>query len=341
MLGLVPGGFLKKVQEDTSPVLGGDLDGGGHDITNLGAGACSSLAVNTSTLAANLTGYEGKVGIRTVTALSRFDVNFDEIPADIRGRGNLQEFYGHANYLKGNVMLVARGTKASPTVVGVGDLGGALNALFYDGSKWRLGGSVFSVVSAVSANNNVATELHFYTGTVSGDATTGASTGLTKQMILNKTGDLIIGDTVLSNPGGWGRVVQAADNASAAFSVHDKSGGKQFDYGVSGTKLYLAFDADASAHRMVIDTNGYGGFGTINPIAQWHVDQASAAGAIPVLLLDQADVDHTFIDFVGAYAVDGSRSISMDTTEDSAKYCAFKIEINGITKWIRVYDDHS
>lgn len=64
-------------------------------------------------------------------------------------------------------------------------------------------------------------------------------------------------------------------------------------------------------------------------------------GATPVLKLEQLDVDDTFINFQGTTASDDSKSISTDTTTDSAKYGAIKIEINGTTKWIRIYDTHS
>ena len=71
------------------------------------------------------------------------------------------------------------------------------------------------------------------------------------------------------------------------------------------------------------------------------VEQDNASGAIPVLRLSQTDIDDSFVNYVGTSAADGSRSISSDTTEDSAKFGAIRIEINGVTKWIRIYDDES
>jgi len=97
----------------------------------------------------------------------------------------------------------------------------------------------------------------------------------------------------------------------------------------------------ASTDRMVVLDNGDVGIGTNAPTAALHIDQESSSGAVPVLKLDQADIDDTFIDFIGTSAADGSRSISSDTTTDSAKFGAIAIEINGATKWIRIYDDHS
>jgi hypothetical protein len=81
--------------------------------------------------------------------------------------------------------------------------------------------------------------------------------------------------------------------------------------------------------------------GTTTLNAQFTVDQPSTSGAIPVMALDQGDIDDTFINFIGTSAADGSRSISSDTSEDSAKFGAIRVEINGVTKWIRIYDDES
>lgn len=78
-----------------------------------------------------------------------------------------------------------------------------------------------------------------------------------------------------------------------------------------------------------------------NPVAQLDVTQDGSTSAIPVLALDQTDIDDSFINYIGTSASDGSRSISSDTTEDSAKFGAFRVEINGVTKWVRVYDNES
>lgn len=72
-----------------------------------------------------------------------------------------------------------------------------------------------------------------------------------------------------------------------------------------------------------------------------HVFQNVSDDAIPVLVLEQADIDDTFVNFIGTSAADGTRSISSDTTEDGAKFGAYRVEINGVVKWVRVYDDES
>lgn len=90
-----------------------------------------------------------------------------------------------------------------------------------------------------------------------------------------------------------------------------------------------------------IDALGNMAIGATSAAAQLHVDQSSLTGARPVLLLDQGDIDDTFINFIGTSAADGTRSISSDTTEDAAKFGAYRVEINGVLKWVRVYDDES
>lgn len=83
------------------------------------------------------------------------------------------------------------------------------------------------------------------------------------------------------------------------------------------------------------------GIGTASPGARLDVSQKDTSGATPVLELEQLDIDDTFVNIVGTSASDGTRSISSDTTEDAAKFGAFRVEINGTTKWVRVYDSES
>ncbi|KKN73785.1 hypothetical protein LCGC14_0397330 [marine sediment metagenome] len=71
------------------------------------------------------------------------------------------------------------------------------------------------------------------------------------------------------------------------------------------------------------------------------VSQRTTDSGLPVLILEQLDIDDTFTNFIGTSAADGSRSISSDTTEDSTKFGAVRVEINGTTKWVRIYDNES
>tara|TARA_Y100000310_G_C20557470_1_gene751314 strand:+ start:275 stop:676 length:402 start_codon:yes stop_codon:yes gene_type:complete len=96
-------------------------------------------------------------------------------------------------------------------------------------------------------------------------------------------------------------------------------------------------DGEGTDSALSLSTNRVG-IGTTSPTAKLHIDQASTSGAVPVLKLDQADIDDTFIDFIGTSAADSTRSISSSTATASSKFGAIAIEINGVKKWIRVYD---
>lgn len=95
-----------------------------------------------------------------------------------------------------------------------------------------------------------------------------------------------------------------------------------------------------------IDCEGRAAFGDggTNPdssVAQLIVNQHDSAAAIPVLALDQDDIDDAFINFIGTSATDGSRSLSSDTGETAAKTVAVRCEHNGTTFWLRGYAAHN
>ncbi|KKK93900.1 hypothetical protein LCGC14_2688250, partial [marine sediment metagenome] len=103
-----------------------------------------------------------------------------------------------------------------------------------------------------------------------------------------------------------------------------------YDYNVGGGS---DLSINESGGKVVIGASGRAG--------QLRVYQGGAGDAEPVLQLDQLDIDDVFINFVGTSAADGTRSISSDTTENSTKFGAVRIEINGVMKWIRIYDNES
>jgi len=105
------------------------------------------------------------------------------------------------------------------------------------------------------------------------------------------------------------------------------------DFRIEGDTDVNLFFVDAGNDRIGVRVS--------SPAGQYHIKQAGVSAAIPVQVLEQDDIDDTFINYIGTSASDGTRSISSDTTEDSAKFGAFRVEINGVTKWVRVYDDHS
>ena len=107
----------------------------------------------------------------------------------------------------------------------------------------------------------------------------------------------------------------------------------------TGTIIGIRQNGVAMENRFESNLNTFGRDAAAT--ATIHAIQDSTSGAKPVLRLQQDDIDDSFIDFVGTSAADGSRSISSDTTEDAAKFGAYRVEVNGATKWVRVYDDES
>jgi len=225
---------------------------------------------------------------------------------------------------------------------------GQANALFVQGSD---GFSGFNT-------NTPATQVEIIGGTLSigGAYLTDASnqtlaidagTGIVRcSSLLFSNGNSVAGaHTFASNlafdgtDGRWEYTVQSGNVYGQAIVFNGTDGSM-------GTYNTLAAGANGAAAglalRQYLTKEGRMGFGGVSSLAgQVHIDQASTTAAIPVLVLDQGDIDDTFINYIGTSAADGSRSISSDTTEDSAKAGAFRIEINGVVRWVRFYDDHS
>lgn len=333
MLQLIPGGFLKSVQEDRTPVLGGDLDGGGYDISNIGKGTFGDLVVDTDTLVVN--SVNKRVGIGTIVPSSRLHI-VDEVTATTRGlivqQSTTDTASAFINFLK------SRGTASSPTSVVKEDWIGLFFAKpsddsgFYNHASASFG---FKVTGDVSTGV-VPTSIILSTG--SNDS----STGGTERMRITHAGEVdIIGPTFpllrLNNPTSGGESGFRFKSFEGGNSLHSDI----FIDATGSETGRLGIRVPYTNERLTILQTGNVGIGLAVPTGQLHVEQTLAEGAKTVLRLDQGDEDETFIDFMGTSAADGSKSISSDTTEDSAKFGAFRVEINGDTKWIRIYDTHS
>ena len=116
--------------------------------------------------------------------------------------------------------------------------------------------------------------------------------------------------------------------------------GGTLTYNSSGADKDAQFYGDNDNNLIYLnagsDTVGIGDTGVT---AKLVIDQNDGSGAIPVIELDQGDADEPFVNFVGTSAADDSSSISSSTATDSAKFGAVMVKINGVEKWIRVYDD--
>jgi len=96
--------------------------------------------------------------------------------------------------------------------------------------------------------------------------------------------------------------------------------------------------------------SGNAGIGITAPTGKLHIDQFNAAGARPVLRLDQGDVDDSFIDFIGTSAADQTKSISTvngDGSVEGPKNFSssagwqfegmIRIEVNSTDYWVPYY----
>ncbi len=59
------------------------------------------------------------------------------------------------------------------------------------------------------------------------------------------------------------------------------------------------------------------------------------------LSLEQQDQDESFIEFTGLAVTGGTSSLDLDTGELGSVFCKAQVKVNGVTKWIRLYDDET
>lgn len=211
---------------------------------------------------------------------------------------------------------------------------------------------------AITGNLTVSTTLAVSTtSTLAGNTAIGTITGAAADGTLHvHTGTAgVVTAVAAAND----LIVENSDNAGISIlSPDDKFSSLYFGSPTDSLGLFIDWKFSTTAARMMTSTAGGTltlgsgnqvvaitidgsqkvGFGIALPTGKVHIDQADSSGAIPVLRLDQADIDDTFIDFIGTSAADSSRSISSSTAEAAAKFGAYRVEINGVTKWVRVYD---
>ena len=90
----------------------------------------------------------------------------------------------------------------------------------------------------------------------------------------------------------------------------------------------------SQSDNTLIVKGGYVGIGTTLPAGKVHIDQASTTAAIPVLVLDQADLSEEFIQFdttVGA-------GNPVDTAALGTYYGKARVSVNGTMKFVALYN---
>lgn len=137
--------------------------------------------------------------------------------------------------------------------------------------------------------------------------------------------------------GGNGQVMDAGIFFEAS---RLSAGNKAYTYAIdmSGIVGELGTaDIRMSDGSVLGNTSGNSGFGAVSsPTGKVHIDQASTTAAIPALKLDQGDVSEGFIDLVAASA--GSTTNPLTTwTTGGAINGFFRVEINGVSKWVPYY----
>lgn len=104
MLELTPGGFLKEIVEDTTPVLGGNLDGGGKNISNVGTGTFVNLIVNdtldTWHAVGRVEGVDGYVDLINDSRYNLFSFLITHKASPDAGRGVFGSFIAGENYTR-------------------------------------------------------------------------------------------------------------------------------------------------------------------------------------------------------------------------------------------------
>lgn len=129
--------------------------------------------------------------------------------------------------------------------------------------------------------------------------------------------------------------VLAFEVANSGIMTFNQNGNAAFDVIFEGDVDPVLLSTDAGLDRV--------GVGVVMEAhaGKFHVRQPVTDAAIPVVVMEQLDIDDTFINFIGTSAADGTRSISSDTTEDSAKVGAVRVEFNGALAWMRLFATES
>ena len=113
--------------------------------------------------------------------------------------------------------------------------------------------------------------------------------------------------------------------------------GGSFIFNNSQDDKDFRIESDGDANNFVSDGGtDRVGIGVLAPAAKLEINQNSASGAVPCLLLDQDDEDKPFIKFDGTSASDQSTNVTTDTSVGSLTKHVL-VDVGGTNYWIACY----
>ncbi len=113
-----------------------------------------------------------------------------------------------------------------------------------------------------------------------------------------------------------------------------------YKYNGSGARVALAAGelvaqfTNAGTPVITVQGNGSTGIGVTPPTGRLHADQESTTAAIPVLVLDQADLSEEFIEFDSTVGAGNA----LDTAALGTYYGKARVSVNGTFKFIALYN---
>ena len=194
-------GVLHSVTDTSSTAsinkIGMDIESTGtwNGTSAVNTGLVVNATGGTTNYAATFSG--GNVGIGTTSPGANLNILASQSQATASyNRGILFESYGSGAYGgKGINVMVAGGTKASPTTVVANDVGQGMSSFYYDGTTWRQGANIVSYVDSVIAGTSVSSGFKIRGGTYTGDASQGQNTGQIDIATFTPAGSVGIGIT--------------------------------------------------------------------------------------------------------------------------------------------------
>lgn len=150
------------------------------------------------------------------------------------------------------------------------------------------------------------------------------------------------GSTATSaNSGGglnlYGGTSSGASNAGGSINIY---AGNHDGSGTSGDTNFWGYSSAAVAQRILTlkGATRYVGVNNASPSSPLDIIQDNSSANIPVLELEQLDTNESFINFVGTSGAASAASISSSTASAGSKVGAILVKINGVARWIRIYD---